>query len=87
MTKELSEAEAVQVAAFGLDKPEAEPWVVHVLGPDDVLPAAGMLDAVRQAHAINAASIEPGGYYGDATEDRPYMTYVWAVPKKESWIS
>lgn len=65
---------------------DPEPWVVHVKGPDDILPADGMLDAIRQAHAINEATVGPDGYYGRATEDRPLMTYVWAVPTKESWL-
>ena len=65
---------------------DKEPWIVHVSGPDDVLPADGMLDAIRQAHAINESAVGPGGYYGEATEDRPFMTLVWAVPTKESWL-
>lgn len=65
---------------------ESEKWVVHVLGPDDVLPATGMLDAFRQAHAINAEALAPDGYYGGAVEDRPFMTYVWAVPTREDQL-
>jgi hypothetical protein len=81
---ETTEAEKVAaIARFGFDK---EPWVVHVKGPDDVLPADGMLDAIRQAHAINEEAVGPDGYYGLATVDRPFMTYVWAVPTKESWL-
>jgi hypothetical protein len=82
-TTPLTEAETLKVQAFGLDK---EPWVVHVTGPDDILPADGMLDAIRQAHAINESAVGPGGYYGEATGDRPFMTFVWAVPAKESWL-
>lgn len=56
-------------------------WVVHVAGPDDVLPATGMLDAFRQAHEINSHSM--AGYYNTAV-DRPFMTYCWASPQRES---
>ena len=76
--------QAIRVAASGLH--ELEPWVVHVQGPDDVLPATGMLDAIRQAHSINECAVSAGGYYGKATEDRPFMTLVWAIPTKESWL-
>ena len=30
-------------------------WVVHVLGPDDVLPQPDELTALREANAINAS--------------------------------
>ena len=58
-------------------------WVVHHIGPDDVFPADGMLDAIKKAHAINKGHIENGGYFDTAVE-RPYMTFGFAVPKRET---
>lgn len=31
----------------------ADEWTVHVMGPDDILPAASWDDAVKQANEIN----------------------------------
>lgn len=35
-----------------------ELWCVNVIGPDDVIPAASLEDALRAAHAFNAWSLE-----------------------------
>ena len=31
----------------------ADKWIVHIVGPDDVIPKAGELDALRSANAVN----------------------------------
>lgn len=48
-------------------------WQVHVIGPDDLLPAASMLDAMRMSAAINQTTVTnlAKGYTD---------TYLWAVP-------
>lgn len=85
---EFTPEQQATVDRFGIHEPEADDseWCVHVIGPDDVLPARDLLDAVRQAHAINAAAVDPGGYYGDASEARPFMTLAWAVPSRREWV-
>lgn len=50
-------------------------WVVHVLGPDDVIPQASRADAVRAAHSINQAVVE----WGDEKLNDPLYPTVWAV--------
>jgi len=58
-------------------------WQVWHMGPDDIYEATGMLDAIKQAHAINAAAVEAGGYY-DTDIDRPFMTLGWAIPIRKN---
>ena len=53
-------------------------WCVHVQGPDDVLPAGSRHDAMRQAHALNAAFVEAIGSE-DAALSAYYPT-AWAIP-------
>ena len=52
-------------------------WCVHIHGPDEVLPAAGRHDAMRQAHALNAV------YVANIEHENPelaeYYPCVWAV--------
>lgn len=31
----------------------ADKWIVHIVGPDDVIPKADELDALRSANAVN----------------------------------
>jgi hypothetical protein len=49
-------------------------WTVHVLGPDDILPATDYGDAVCQANAINK-TVEL--HLSARTE---YHPHVWAIP-------
>ena len=91
ITPELSVDELATVERFGIHDEDADQseWCVHVTGPDDVLPARDILDAVRQAHAINEGNVGPGGYYSPerAPEPRPHMTLGWAVPSRREWLS
>lgn len=59
-----------------------EAWVVHVLGPDDVLPAADVLDAVRRAHELNASAVDYVRRHG-----RTSAPLFWAVPKRASDVA
>ncbi|MCV7004596.1 hypothetical protein [Mycobacterium gordonae] len=49
-------------------------WTVHVLGPDDIMPATDYADAVRQANEINKV-VEDG-----LPIHTEYHPIVWAVP-------
>ena len=51
-------------------------WQVHVIGPDDYLPAKDQLDAILQANAINAEVARC------ADEADPYAPFVWATPER-----
>ena len=53
----------------------AETYVVHVLGPDDVLEQPDRATAYRVAHEINAATIAQG----DEWNNHPLSPTVWAV--------
>lgn len=53
-------------------------WYVHLQGPDDLIPADGMLDAMRKAHADNASVLT-------FLEERshsigPHTPFSWAIP-------
>ena len=57
-----------------------EAWCVHVTGTDDVLPATSRLDAMRQAHELNATSLK----IITDTEDDEYYPTMWAVPMRRA---
>ena len=81
MIQELSEAEAVQVTAFGLDKPEPKPYIVHIYGPDDIYEFDSWLEAVTAAAAWNAATIEYVALrFVEEGGEPPYLTKSWATP-------
>lgn len=50
-------------------------FVVHVSGPDDVLPARTWLEAFELACGLNRNVLEAMGIYGNATGTR-----IWASP-------
>jgi hypothetical protein len=53
-------------------------WYVHVQGPDDLIPADGMLDAMRKAARINSENVS----YLEG-RGRPVTAFTplsWAVP-------
>lgn len=51
-------------------------WCVHVVGADDVLPAEDRHDAIRKAHAMNAALMASIADFDEAG----IFPGVWAVP-------
>lgn len=51
-------------------------WCVHVLGPDDVLPAESRHDAIHKAHQMNAALMATIDDYDEAG----LFPTIWAVP-------
>lgn len=53
-------------------------WYVHVQGPDDLIPADGMLDAMQKAHATNAQMLDY--LQQKKTKGSKYAPLVWAVP-------
>ncbi len=58
-------------------------WVVHVTGPDDVLPQPDRATAYRVAQRINAETLT----LSDDDLNHPYAPTCWAVPKpcRHSW--
>ena len=50
-------------------------YVVHIYGPDDVIPQPDRATAVREAHAINADIVA----LGEKALNDPYSPTVWAV--------
>jgi len=52
-------------------------WCVHVLGPDDVIPATDRQDAMRQAHELNAGLMT----YIETFSD-PLYPSIWAIPAR-----
>lgn len=55
-------------------------WCVHIQGPDDVLPAASRLDAMKQAMELNAASLAEV----TRVNDDEYYPTMWAVPVRRA---
>lgn len=51
----------------------SELWCVNVIGPDDVIPAASLADALRAAHAFNEWSLEK-----QPPEDEAKYVLLWA---------
>lgn len=56
-------------------------WSVHVAGADDVIPVGGRIAAMKEAHAINAATIAYAERVARETPDSfDYLPTVWARP-------
>lgn len=53
-------------------------WWVHIQGPDDLIEADGMLDAMRKAHANNAVMLQHLETRGTPVTE--YSPLVWATP-------
>jgi len=79
-TPKTVEEEAHEIA-FGLDKPEPKPYVVHVYGPDDVEEFDSWLDAVTYATARNAEAVEyVARRFAEDGGEPPFLTKMWATP-------
>jgi hypothetical protein len=54
----------------------SDSWQVHVMGPDDLIPARSQREAINLAHRINR-QIHSAANFDGINEHTPYA---WAVP-------
>lgn len=79
-TPKTAEEEAHEIA-FGLDKPEPKPYIVHVYGPDDIYEFDSWLEAVEFAAGWNESAVEyVTRRFAEEGAEPPYLTKAWATP-------
>lgn len=59
-------------------------WCVHVVGPDEILPAVDRHDAMHKAHELNA------DYVAHIPHENPELSefypHIWAIPTLRSEV-